>query len=347
MQRHLVILVPLVALAACVDDLPSPSEVEDMRVLAIRADPPELLYDAPVDQTVTFEALVVDPRGGSIRSAWQFCPVESDDSCLDYEAIRGRADARHQAALDAAKDQTLSADVQPTKSTSGAVPDYDVPAFTADVSAALVLYHLESSALGYGIGSWPTAVLELEREGESLRSQKRLVLNLRDLRSFAQMLEQELGIIVCPESGAQPEGCLPIRARTPNRNPELIGVEIARGERADGTFEPLDGRLSVQVGESVRIRPLLAPDAEEPFQRIVSDLQESTISVEDTEESVSVSWFCSAGELGDDRTWPQYTKTLDTTYEAPSEPGSATIWMVARDGRGGVGWQRLDVDITP
>lgn len=347
MLRLLPILVPLVTLAACVDDLPRASEVEDMRVLAIRADPPELLYDEPVEQSVTFEALVVDPRGGTVQATWRFCPVESEDSCLDYEALRAQADENQRAALDAAYDQALTVDAGPSNSADGAVSEYDVPAFTAGVSAAVVRYHLENSLLGFGVGAWPTAVLDLAGDGGSLRSQKRLVLNIRDFGLFEPVLEQELGVVVCPESGEQPEGCLAIRARTPNRNPTLTGIEIARGERADGAFEALSGPLSIQVDESVRILPTLSADSEEPYERIVSDLQESTIFVEKAQESVSVSWFCSNGELGDDRTWPQYTKTLDTEYTAPSEPGSAAIWMVARDGRGGVDWQRLDVEITP
>src|SRR5690606_9754347 len=67
---------PLLVLASGCVDLPAYSLVEDLRILAVRADPPQLL-DSPVASEVRFDALVVDPRAPDepIELSWQFCPV--------------------------------------------------------------------------------------------------------------------------------------------------------------------------------------------------------------------------------------------------------------------------------
>lgn len=88
MVRRMRIIAGLLLLAAvgagCVDPLPSYREVDRLRILAIRAEPPELLT-GPVPSEVRFEALVVDAQNRPIQATWQFCPVESGRACLDYE----------------------------------------------------------------------------------------------------------------------------------------------------------------------------------------------------------------------------------------------------------------------
>ncbi|HEY0713210.1 MAG TPA: hypothetical protein VGF45_11090, partial [Polyangia bacterium] len=115
--------------SACADDPPSPALVEDLRILAIRAEPPELLIDRNAvspspnadmasppagdpagEQAVTFEALVLDPRGGPMQFSWRFCPVDSNQTCGDFNEQHKRAPATFQAALEAAHAQSLSGD---------------------------------------------------------------------------------------------------------------------------------------------------------------------------------------------------------------------------------------------
>ena len=75
--------------AGCSEGMPVYSLIEDLRVLAIRAEPPAVMLDAPTD--VTLEALVVNPRGGSLAVDWSFCPVESSNACRDFEALVAEA----------------------------------------------------------------------------------------------------------------------------------------------------------------------------------------------------------------------------------------------------------------
>ena len=88
MARRWTVLVALLALPAC-ETGAAYELVEDLRVLAIAAEPPELRAAGDV----TFRALVADPRGGDIHFAWSFCPVESSTACMNYDDLRAEAPA--------------------------------------------------------------------------------------------------------------------------------------------------------------------------------------------------------------------------------------------------------------
>lgn len=332
---------------ACQDQVPSASRVEDLRVLAIRADPPELLIDpgAPFSTApVRFQALVVDPRGLPARFDWSVCPVESDETCADFERRTAEAPAEFRPLLERvrAQSQTGTADAE-------ARDAMRIDPFAVEVPAELFGYHVAASALGLGNGAWITAVLAVTAADETLLAQKRVVLNARDLRPFAAELEALFGWRPCAlEDEPVPDRCLPLAPRTANRNPEITAMEIARGVLADSAFEPVRGPLAVAPGESIRVRPILPEGTAERYQAIESTLEGSRLVVAEKIEEPVVSWFTAAGRFDDELTAPQITKTLDTVYTAPkdAEPGAQTaIWAVVRDGRGGVGWSRIDIVI--
>ena len=80
------LLASLLATGGCGPPLDRYADVHDLRVLAIRAEPPELL-DSPLAPQITFEALVVDPRypDEPIDLRWEMCPVESSRACNNYD----------------------------------------------------------------------------------------------------------------------------------------------------------------------------------------------------------------------------------------------------------------------
>ncbi len=327
-------------LAACDLDLASITEVEDLRVLAVRAAEPELLFDGAAAATLTFEALVVDPRGGEVSYAWRFCPVESDVACADYEAQRATAPAEFRQELDDLRALASEGTALPL----GPGPTYDVQSFVVAAPAGLARYHLETSLMGFGAGAWPSVTLKVRRGGDAVVAQKRAVLSLRDLASFADPFAAALGVRICTASVTQ--DCLAVAPRTPNQNPVFDHLEVARGERADGEFEPLSVPLELGTGESIRIRPHFTTSSFEPYQRLLTDVDTRQVFVEDAREELSVQWFATAGELQDDLTAEPLSRTLDTAFEAPERPGLVTVWLVARDGRGGVAWTSLELTIT-
>jgi len=343
--------------AGCNEDVPSPSLVEDLRVLAIRAEPPELLFDrtdgvadpeARPPVPVSFQALVVDPRGLPMLYDWSFCPVESSQTCGDFDRRKAEASPSVHPVLDAARAQGRHGEVGPPDGATGAA---EVAAFTVGVSADLFDFHLASSGLGLGNGAWVSAVLALGAGSERLTSQKRLVLNARDLSAWNPELSR-VGWQICPPAPAvAPAGCLPLAPRTPNRNPAIAAVEVARSALAGAPFEPLAGPLALAPGQTVRLRPVLAPDTAERYQVLESSLQDNTLMVVERTEEPIVSWFATAGEFGDEQTAPQLSKTLDNTFTAPAAPpptgGRASIYIVVRDQRGGTGWSKVEVTVAP
>lgn len=63
-------------------------------------------------------------------------------------------------------------------------------------------------------------------------------------------------------------------------------------------------------------------------------------------ETMSVSWYATAGDLDSDgtgRLGTDLATTTDDGYVLPSAPGPIHGWVVLRDDRGGVGWRRFEI----
>ena len=352
--RRALLTAALAGAVACGDELPSPTLVDDLRVLAVQAEPPEVLVDrvdgeAAPPGPVSFRALVVDPLGSQLDGAmvyeWRFCPVESRETCADFDQRRAAAPAQFQPVLDATFAQR-SAGQSPVRGPGAA---RGIDAFTVHLPPGLFSYHLTTAGLGLGNGSWVSAVFEAAAGGERLQVQKRVVLGARDLSQWNPEL-QRFGWQVCLP-GAPVPGCLPLAPRTANHNPVIAAVQIARSARADAEFSPRpEGPLTLAPGEVIRLRPVLGPDAEERYQIVESALQASDLMVVDRREEAVVSWFATAGKFGAPLTAPQLTKTLDNTFTAPTTPpsgGRISVFLVVRDQRGGVGWTALEIALPP
>lgn len=373
MQRWTTRVAVAFLVSGCGMDLDQVQDVEDLRILAIRAEPPEVLLPtadaldpATLEFDARFEVLAVDPRGGRIDVEWRFCPVESFDACRDYEEIRDQtpdfADA-----LDAMRAQSVTArDVAPldvsqslpsAEAESRAVWPFDVPAFTVDAPAELALYHAQTNFFGFGAGAWPSAQVRVSGNGQSVLASKRLVLGLDDYSVLNPVLEEQLGFAICDPTVAeseQPE-CLPLEPRPPNTNPVFERIEIAFSDQADAPFEVIpenpDGTYAVpaiEPGEMVRFRPVFTEASFEPYQRLETNIDTQELQVDDLVEEISVSWYISGGEIQDTITWPLFTLTLDTVFTAPSQAppsGLVSLWMVAQDQRGGTAWVQLEVPI--
>jgi hypothetical protein len=62
-------------------------------------------------------------------------------------------------------------------------------------------------------------------------------------------------------------------------------------------------------------------------------------------EAMRVSWFATAGSLDVDATATAAETSVSTTWHAPTEPGSAWLWVVLRDLRGGIATAQAHVTI--
>jgi hypothetical protein len=77
-----------------------------------------------------------------------------------------------------------------------------------------------------------------------------------------------------------------------------------------------------------------------------------TERVEPRREGITVAWFASRGgfrneQTGVDEAQAAGTSYSDNVYDVGNEPGSATIWLVIRDSRGGQSWEIRHLEVTP
>jgi hypothetical protein len=373
-MKRLLILVPL--LTACSGDLPVYSLVESLRVLAVKVDPPKFLFDQ-TSTSVTFDALVVDPKGGPVDVRWQFCPVESSKACRDYDTLFAQASAVATAVaqkvapgttldfgpVQAAHELALSGTAQPAAAdaalpASEVLRPYGIPSFVLghDDVQGLDTFFEYSSLFGYGEGAWPSAILTVTSAGNSVTTEKRVVASLADLSAINGVLFGALGLQFCPKTVADdPRPCKewdPSRAG--NHNPVFAASRWSAGKSPLATWEdlPADGSpLPVKAGAEIRLLPTFTPESFESYQIIRTTLATNDIQLEEATEELSVSWFVTAGKIQDALTWPLFTRSLDTVYTAPKTPpsdtgGLVTVWMVGQDQRGGTSWTHVDLLIS-
>ena len=371
-------------LTACSMGLDVYNEVTDLRVLAIKAEPPEVFFDdyfgpfgidpaGALANQVRFTALVVDPREGPLTYSFSVCPTESPRACADFEETV--AELEDQTLVDAL------VDLRAVAVEGSAAPDYDEAAdpetkalwpyaidpLSVIATPELYQFHLQDNFLGTLEGSWPQVVLRLESpdEPEPVVAIKRFIINVRDPVGAATILGlagDGLGSTIsdagfgqvqfCNDDDPEQSGCLNLRPRERNENPVIDQVLFSRNTSADAEFSPPPDVVEIEVGTSIRIQPTLVDGSEQPYQKILVDPQTFEFQVSDEVEEVSITWFASAGGFLDPLTWPKFTATLDNVYTAPAEVpqnagGRVTIYMVAQDQRGGTDWAELNLQVVP
>lgn len=347
------------ACAACNSGkLDSYGIVNDLRVLGLQASPAELVFDAPGSMATQVSALVVDPQGGPMQYTWSLCPLESTLGCNDFDVLKAQASPGAQAMLGDLRALRSSGTAQPVADANSGALTYTIPPFDlvaasvalygTDRTSELVSYFMLKDLFSVGRGSWPMVMLTLtDAAGETLTGVKRLVLGIRDPARFAILLES-FDIAVCP-TGKGPDdvpGCL-LAPRSANQNPAFRGLQWSPSGAAAGPFTDISGVIPIKINQEVRLRPLFAADAAEPYQIVATDLQARRWQVENHVEALSVGWFATAGKLRNNVTWPKFTGSLDNTFTAPDAPVDAlALWLVARDQRGGTAWEHVVFHVT-
>jgi len=119
----------------------------------------------------------------------------------------------------------------------------------------------------------------------------------------------------------------PDAVNAPNLNPALSAIGLA------GAPLPSPGATPAPVSPGARLDllPLLPADADSLRQTYV-EVDAAGLPVRERREEWTYAWFTTAGELDD-----QYTRAADeaATLVAPAS-GTAVLWLVVRDLRGGV-----------
>lgn len=306
-------------------DFEDRTEVEDLRVLAVAAERPEIMVlvelnegaeasDAPLftvtadPAPTTVRVLVVDPRApeASLTYRVEACPYD--------EALR----------CDPFPDDLRLPVVERGTGTP------EVLEFEFAPSKDMLNRWLAADPFqGYG-GLFVMLDIEITRGAETVHAAKIVTYN----------------VPFVPAASDQP----PPPPKLPNRNPVISAL------RFDDRLTAQDDEVvTLEAGRSYELEPVFDrhtlaerypvptfpdPETGEPGYRVL-------------EEKLQLEFYATAGDLGDatleSRTVLGEVEELKTTWEAPADPEDreVTLWVVIRDDRGGCSWTRRRIHLEP
>ncbi len=321
-MRPLVPLLLLIGLVACDDKLPVQSFVEKLRVLGVRAEPPEV---AP-GQTTTLDALVVQPPKlrvelpRAVSFLWVSCSVPPGVTQLAPCGVSELTEAPPACADDPGAAICLLGDqpsVQYTAIASTIGSDG-----TGQRLITMVASETEGGALG--------CLLDTAANNGIPTDPDHCVISLKRL-------------VVSTASAA-----------AKNRNPTLASLTMHLDDAAMLRVESdlLDGTARYTV----------APDKDKPTWRLVATraTEASEQKPDARYEELSVAWYISAGKLAGARSIFEETEcqgdacnltppplAVNAEWTAPTAAqriesvpadGLTEFWAIVRDDRGGIGW---------
>ena len=285
--------VAAVAVAASCTNFDREDRVHDMRVLAIKTEPPEILY-SPLYLTaasqrppgfplptvdVKVQVFAFDPRGGHITTSFQLCPEGSGDStCRLYDPAHDIASEPAAARADVAaaltpvtNDEVIAPDAEPV----GHIEHAD---YTVQFTPHIIDFVIPDDANGNPQPSifplLPRFVFEArnhdvvdQKDVLSERAFKRMPISL-DLTSpdlppdVVANLARSLGIELCtapiPDAVFDRQGradCL--LTRTANQNPTFAGfhIEPDASKLTEGTADTAAVSVELGIGSLLRADP--------------------------------------------------------------------------------------------
>jgi hypothetical protein len=371
--------------AGCLS-LDQETQVKDLRILAVKLEPPEVLFNflhlIPPDQRggmplgpygVKAKVLAVDPKGREVEVFTRICPDTIDqmlEGCSGYR-IRPTASREEIVAVTPLL-QPDSYAVTPDLTRGGELP---IPELEWGFPSAAVDYMLLHDANGdisffaYAVPAFPSIVVRarLEDGSEEEVAYKRFQLTSDISPSgipapirepLDQLFRQVLGAGFCPEGTDILADVQCLKNRTANRNPSLERILYKRGgsisavNKEDptngGEFQDFPARLEVHPGDAIRLRPLRGAHDAEPYQGIAYDLASQRLYLTNFVEDMVYTWTTTVGDI-DGQSNEAISKTPDATYTvSPDAPeGPAHVWVVLHDQRGGIDWRRLDFWVLP
>lgn len=289
--------------AACLAPQDDPSNVKDLRVLAISIERPEIfspVCDASalpiLAQEVTYTALIVDPAGGGrpLRYELFACAQPSDRTCENRDD-RVRVTSGETTAGE------LSLQLRP-----GTL-------LLEDGTALLQRVIEKDPYRGLGGGRMPL-VLHLFAGEERIYAQKLMVF----------------GCAFFPEMKA-------------NVTPLIPGLKLADEVLQPGTAREVTG------GDGIALEPLDFTALQESY--IVPSFELQPVHLE---ERWRLAYFADVGTFSPRESGGTDVSGEDarhrTTWHPPADrttPADVNLWVVARDGRGGVSWLHRTLRWTP
>ncbi|MDY7226254.1 hypothetical protein [Hyalangium rubrum] len=307
--RKTLLFAALLALPACSFDFARSTDVTDRRILAIQVEPPELAGGAALPAFVQARALVVDPSAPDAVTEIHWW------SCMVVDLASGAGDSR---CPEGEATVLLASGEAPLSAVSQTVPlppeVVGVLASGRDVPAPQVQVQLKvGSGEGELFAIKEVAVTPLLPEGQEANRNpvlQRLMLNGEE---WLPDVPRVLRYGECPDE-------------------ERKEVEAEDGSRVrvcEHDIEPIFDEAEAQFYEERGL------SGEPETQR----------------ERLRFNWFSDAGSFRRGRTdqkdprdpSPDNIGPKAEWREPPTKNAGATIWVVIRDGRGGIHWERREV----
>jgi hypothetical protein len=299
----------LIFLTACKPDLGEPASlIAAPRILAVQSEPAEV----EPGHDVTLNALVVDADGTMMPDiAWGFCtqppPLASDNVAGD-DCIYGASSLM---ARGTTIDATIPIDAC---SVFGPTPPAPAP------------------------GEPPRRPHDADVTGGYYQP----IRALAKLAGDEQVPGVGLTRIACDLANAPLDALTQFRARYhANTNPVIVHVVAQR--YGDQVAHEMPMPLPAHHDIALRVR--WSPESAETYPVFEPD----TRTVVDHREAIRVSWFASGGVLASERTGrteDDMEASADNVWSTP-DVGTAHLWLVVRDTRGGTAFESFDVEITP
>jgi hypothetical protein len=352
MKKTILIAAAAVALAACNPEFDPASQVDGMRVLAVRAEPPEI-GPTPAQGAAALTSLVLRPEWTSDPARrttilYLACtPMPGDPTpspCVVLTSLRdptvvlaGAAQASCEGAAGAGAPAQVAFAGAEVCDRGGCGPAV-LPGGAALPAPELAL------PPGYGFDALPAGAPE-----------RILGVEAAVLAFALDATVEELSVGAagpCPlasiatrlsELWAAREHVLAVkrvRIRGPeapdlrNRNPAIVGI------RAGGSPIAADGSTRIPAG-TVALTPFL-PDDAATLVDAYTELDATGAPLESKVEEWVTSWFSTAGELEE-----LHTRGAEAEEWEVGPDATALVVAVVRDLRGGVAWEVREVTVAP
>ncbi|WP_242346044.1 hypothetical protein [Anaeromyxobacter terrae] len=370
MNRTFAALVPVLALtAACGPDFDPASEVQGLRVLAIRAEPPEIApasdgsapARAELETLVVDPALVADPARRAVVLHVACTPAPGDPGPSPCTKL---SELSNPAALLAGAD-LAAACAAPGVGAAGGISFAGLEACGRD-GCGPVAVRRDPADPGSAV-SLPRAAYALPADYTlsalpASSPERVLGLEVTDLALALDATPDELAPASAVGSDCELLGAVaarfeaewsrrahvaalkrirvrgPAAPSAPNHNPVLSAVGL------DGVALPAPGEPPAAVAPSVKIQLLpLLPGSFEELRETYVECDAAGQPIATRQEDWTFSWFTTAGELEKLHTNQPAEAAELTTPVA----GAPTVWVVARDLIGGVAWRAGSLAVSP
>lgn len=314
------VLIGFLAGWGCSNDLPKQSRIDQVRVLGVSVDQPEVGPGA----TVHIQALVVGAPEGEITYSWR--------ACLLSEQGRGVFAGGTEAGASGGNSYSLK-NVGTCHELEALDPGAVIDLGDGDAATLELPDHLlddEVVKQAYGLGKFPLP--EVMLLGLKMVAGVNYTVSLR-VQHGDTIIDafKRINVSLDPE---------------PNENPSNLAFALRAGEEASdgpGTGEavaPGDCLVAqAALGKGAfTLRPLNIPDPALPYQVIAGTTDPAKpFDLLDTEETLFYSFFSTQGEFSTHVTPSTGRGEVVWRFEeTPREP--VPLWIVVRDGRGGTAW---------